>query len=172
MQPAIFLDRDGVLNEVTLKAGKPHPPQTLAELVILPGVEDALKKLHQAGYLLMVVTNQPDVVRGAQSKQVIEAMHDYLKQCLPLDAIYTCYHDDHEHCDCRKPLPGLLQQAAEEWSIDLSQSWMVGDRWRDIEAGQRAGCRTVFIDYGYAEKQPEQSTVKAVSLSAWVKEFI
>lgn len=152
---AIFLDRDGVINRSIVRSGKPYPPETLDELEILPGVEEALVALKAANYCLIVVTNQPDVARGTVSKALVESMNHRLGASLPLDAIITCFHDGVDHCDCRKPKPGMLLTAARDFDIDLSFSFMVGDRWRDIEAGSRAGCKTVFIDYGYDEKQPD-----------------
>ena len=152
---AVFLDRDGVINRALVIAGRPYPPSTLAELEILPGVESALAHLH-TDYLLIVVTNQPDVARGTKSKGEVEAINCALAQKLPIDEFCVCYHDETDRCHCRKPAPGLLLQAAERQQIDLPKSFMIGDRWRDIEGGYLAGCRTFFIDYGYKEKQPEQ----------------
>ena len=155
MKRAVFLDRDGVINRAFVREGKPYPPATLAELEILPRVQEALKELHAANYLLIVVTNQPDVARGTAKKEDIEQMNAQLSSQLPLDAFKTCYHDSADACLCRKPLPGALLEAAKEYNIDLSKSFMVGDRWRDIEAGQAAGCKTFFINYRYAEQKPE-----------------
>ncbi len=148
---AVFLDRDGVLNEVTIRDGRPHPPQSLTDLTIYPDVPGSLTRLKQAGFALVMVTNQPDVARGAQTRKVVEAMNAYLSTALPLDEVRVCYHDDADGCVCRKPLPGLLTATPR---YDLPNSFMVGDRWRDVEAGQKAGCRTVFIDRGYAERRP------------------
>jgi transaldolase len=162
---AVFLDRDGVVVRAWVRDGRPFPPADLREMEILPGVESALQRLRAAGFRLIVVTNQPDVARGTQSRAAVEAMNQRLLSQLPLDEIRVCYHDDRDGCDCRKPKPGLLTDAAREASIDLAQSFMVGDRWRDIEAGQRAGCRTVFIDYGYKEQQPERGDAVVASLA-------
>ena len=152
---AVFLDRDGVLNRSVVKNGKPYPPNSPEEMEILPGVEEGLKLLHQAGYLLIGATNQPDVARGKQKQAVVEQINQILLDNLPLLEIRVCYHDDPDGCDCRKPRPGLLLQAAKAHNIDLARSYMIGDRWKDIEAGHRAGCTTILIDYGYRE--PEQS---------------
>jgi D-glycero-D-manno-heptose 1,7-bisphosphate phosphatase len=152
---AVFLDRDGVINRAVVRDGKPYPPANLAETEILPGVSDALVALHDAGFMLIVVTNQPDVSRGTTPMAVVEEINNYLASCLPIDEFRTCYHDSGDGCDCRKPLPGALLAAARQHGIDLGKSYMIGDRWRDTEAGQRAGCKTIFIDYGYDEKQPE-----------------
>lgn len=151
---AVFLDRDGVINAAVVRDGKPYPPDSAEALEILPGVDRALADLRAAGFLLIVVTNQPDVARGKQRREAIDAIHDKLSAALPLDAVYCCFHDDVERCACRKPAPGMLLDAAREHGIDLARSFLVGDRWRDTDAGAAAGCRTVFIDRGYAERRP------------------
>ncbi|MBT8562111.1 HAD family hydrolase [Polynucleobacter paneuropaeus] len=155
MKRAVFLDRDGVINRAIMRDGMPCPPSNLDELEILPGVSEALIKLHTADYLLIVITNQPDVARGTAKKADVEQLNSQLSLQLPLDDIKTCYHDGDDGCLCRKPLPGALLEAAKEYDIDLSKSFMVGDRWRDIEAGNRAGCKTFFVNYRYTEQQPE-----------------
>src|SRR5262249_42377374 len=145
--PAVFLDRDGVLNEATVRDGKPYAPASLEQLKIPEDVPLALARLEAAGYRLVVVTNQPDVARGDQRREVVEAINQALGSRLPLDEFRVCYHDDLDGCDCRKPMPGLLLR---EPAYDLSRSVMIGDRWRDIEAGQRAGgLATLLIDRGY-----------------------
>jgi len=151
---AVFLDRDGVINRALVREGKPYPPATPAELEILPGTGDALARLKELGYLLIVVTNQPDVARGKQSREAVQEIHEILGRQLPVDRFLACYHDDADGCSCRKPKPGLLLKAAREHGIDLGQSFLIGDRWRDIDAGLAAGCRTVWIDYGYCERGP------------------
>lgn len=165
MEKAVFLDRDGVINRAVVRDGRPYPPTSLAEMEILPGVNDALRKLKAASYLLIVITNQPDVARGTTSRATVEEINDFLGSVLPIDEFRTCHHDSGDGCDCRKPLPGAILSAAEKHGIALSTSFMVGDRWRDIEAGERAGCQTIFIDYGYAEKQPETVDHRVSSLS-------
>ena len=154
MRRAVFLDRDGVLNRSILRGNKPYPPANIDELEILPGVKEALQSLHNANYLLIVVTNQPDVARGTAKIEDVERMNNILSSYLPIDAFKTCYHDDSDQCSCRKPLAGSLLTAAKEYEINLSKSFMVGDRWRDIEAGANAGCKTFFINYRYDEKRP------------------
>lgn len=168
---AVFLDRDGVLNAASVRDGQPHPPASAGELTILPGVAAALADLKRAGYALVVVTNQPDVARGAQARAAIDAIHARLRAELPIDAIYCCFHDDPDDCVCRKPRPGLLLAAARELSLDLCTSFLVGDRWRDIEAGAAAGCRTAFVDRGYAERRPARFDRQVSSLAeaaAWI----
>lgn len=154
LRSAVFLDRDGVLNEAVVNNGKPHPPTTAAELRIPDGTAEALARLKKQDYLLMVVTNQPDVARGTQSREAVEEMERRLRAELPVDDVLTCFHDDQDDCDCRKPRPGLMLRAAQRYGVDLSRSYIIGDRWRDIDAGASAGCRTVWIDYGYAERAP------------------
>ena len=156
MKRAVFLDRDGVINRAIVRDGKPFPPTSLIELDILPGVHEALQKLHDANYLLVVVTNQPDVARGTAKRKDVELMNAFLSSQLPIDDFKTCYHDSGDKCNCRKPLPGALVEAAQEHNIDLSKSFMIGDRWRDIKAGASAGCKTFFIDHHYAEQKPDE----------------
>ena len=165
MKRAVFLDRDGVINRAVVRDGKPYPPADLAALEILPGVSHAMHLLHEAGWLLIVVTNQPDVARGTTSRANVEAMNAHLQMCLPIDEFRICYHDSGDGCNCRKPLPGALLAAADTHGIDLESSYMVGDRWRDTEAGERAGCKTIFLDYGYEEKQPEKFNHRVRSLA-------
>jgi D-glycero-D-manno-heptose 1,7-bisphosphate phosphatase len=170
-RPAVFLDRDGVVNRAPVRAGRPTSPAGVGELEVLPGVPEACARLRAAGFALIVVTNQPEVARGRLSREVVEAIHDCLRRRLPLDDIRVCYHDDADGCACRKPKPGMLLAAARDWGIDLARSVMVGDRWRDIEAGRRAGCRTVFIDYGYVEPRPEDAdfeTDSLLSAAEWI----
>jgi D-glycero-D-manno-heptose 1,7-bisphosphate phosphatase len=150
---AVFLDRDGVMNRTTVCHGTPCPPASVGEVELLPGVESCLEKLCDVGLLPIVVTNQPDVARGAQRMEIVEQIHASLMQRLPLQGIMVCYHDDLDNCSCRKPEPGLLLEAAARWSIDLKRSYMIGDRWKDVEAGRRAGCTTFLIERTYSEKE-------------------
>src|SRR5580704_3482582 len=161
----VFLDRDGVLNEAVVRQGRPHPPSSVDELRVLPGVPESCARLARAGFALVVVTNQPDIARGTADPVVVDAIHARLRSLVALDAIYLCPHDDAANCGCRKPQAGLLERAASDLGLDLRRSYMVGDRWRDVEAGQRAGCRTVFVDRGYDEKRPVGADAVATSLS-------
>jgi len=168
---AVFLDRDGVINRPVVRQGKPYPPDNLAELEILPDVPEALVQLKAAGFELVIVTNQPDVARGKQNQTEVEAMHHFISQQLPIDDVRVCYHDNADNCHCRKPLPGMLLDAAQERQIDLTTSYMVGDRWRDIEAGRQAGCTTILIDYHYdeAELSPPHARVSSLGEAAeWI----
>jgi len=149
---AVFLDRDGVLNRVRIVDGRPVPPASLDEFEILPGVPEACRKLRDAGFLLVVVTNQPDVARGLQRRDVVEVMHRRLHEALHLDDIRMCDEVESTESTCYKPKPGMLLAAAAELGIVLEKSYMVGDRWRDVGAGKAAGCFTIFLDRGYREE--------------------
>lgn len=156
---AVFLDRDGVLVEPEFREGRSFAPRRLEDFRIYPGAREALARLNAAGYLLAVVTNQPDVANGLISQGTVEHMHGLLKAELPVDAIKTCYHSQKEGCDCRKPKPGMLLDLAREFGICLAASFMVGDRASDIEAGRAAGCKTIFLDLGYtSEPKPDNAT--------------
>jgi D-glycero-D-manno-heptose 1,7-bisphosphate phosphatase len=165
LQRAVFLDRDGVINRAIIVDEKPYPPHSLKEFEILPGVRAAVFALKLAGFRVIVVTNQPDVATGKQSRDVVEEFHRYLSAFLPLDDIYTCYHTDQDRCECRKPLPGMLVAASRKWGIQLSKSYLVGDRWRDILAGQSVGCQTFWVrEIRYAEPEPINPTWTVGSL--------
>lgn len=174
-RPAIFLDRDGTLNAPLVRDGQPYPPASIAEFRLLPGVAEACRRLHAAGYVLVVATNQPDVGRGTQSAATVEAIHAHLQALVPeLARIETCYAPGkgaaHPENHRRKPEPGMLLEAAQALDLDLKSSWMIGDRWRDIDCGARAGCRTIFIDQGYREvlRQPPDFTVRSLGEAAGI----
>ncbi len=166
LKRAVFLDRDGVINEPKVIDGKPYPPVTIDEFIIIPGVEEACRRLKKAGFVLVVTTNQPDVGRGTLKQDVVESIHAHMCRTLPIDRVEVCYHPGKgaSDCECRKPKPGMLLRAARELGIDLRASWMVGDRWRDIDCGHAAGCRTVFIDYGYDEPLKQQPDFRVKNL--------
>jgi len=166
---AVFLDRDGVLNEVRLRDGIPLSPTRPQEAVVLAGVADACRRLANAGWLLIVVTNQPDIARGTSTREQVEAINAAVTAGLPVSEIVVCPHDDVDRCTCRKPLPGMLLDAAKRWDLDLAASWMIGDRWRDIDAGRRAGVRTIFIDRGYSEELRSAPDRVASDLAAATK---
>ena len=154
---AVFLDRDGVLNQSVVRHGTPHPPAGLDELAIYPDASEALRRLKQAGYLLIVVTNQPDIARGTQSRTAVDQINAAIGAVLPIDEFVVCAHDDAANCPCRKPKPGMVLEAAARHAVDLRQSFLIGDRWRDIDCGASAGVRTVLIDRGYGERAPEHA---------------
>lgn len=161
---AVFLDRDGVINASVVRGGRPYPPDTLEALEILPGVHDTLEAFRHAGLKIIIVTNQPDVATGKQKRETVDAIHDFLLGALAIDDIKVCFCVEGAGCECYKPKPKMLLDAADEWNIDLSKSFMVGDRWRDVGAGQAAGCKTFFIDYGYSEQQPDHPDFVVKSL--------
>mgnify|MGYP001157386271 CR=1 FL=1 len=169
MKKAVFLDRDGVLNRVFIKNGKPFPPIDLKSVEILEGVKDTIIALKKADWLVIVVTNQPDVARKLTSKKNVEKINSHLKLILQFDEIYTCYHDNSDSCECRKPKPGMLEAASRKNNIILKNSYMIGDRWSDIEAGNRAGCKTIFIDYNYKEKRPVNFNFRVKSINEAAK---
>ena len=154
LKQAVFFDRDGVLNEAVIRDGKPYPPASADALRVTPGAAAGLGRLRSAGLPLVVVTNQPDVARGAQDRAAVDAIHERLRRELPIDHVLSCFHDDADGCACRKPKPGLILEGAARCGADPGRSFLVGDRWRDIEAGQAAGCKTVWIDRGYRERGP------------------
>jgi D-glycero-D-manno-heptose 1,7-bisphosphate phosphatase len=167
MKRAVFLDRDGVINRAITRDGLPFPPMEMEDFEILPGVPEACVKLRAAGFLLVVATNQPDVGRGIVPRELVEAMNAQMQKMIPLDGIEICFHPGRgaSDCDCRKPKPGMLFHAARELGIDLAQSWMVGDRWRDVDCGHAAGCKTIFVDSGYAEALKQKPDFSAGNLA-------
>lgn len=154
LRKAVFFDRDGVLNRSLVVDGRPFAPVRLEDFEIFPQAILALKRTQEAGFINIVVTNQPDLQTGRQSKVILDKMHARLSDALPISDILVCPHIESDFCNCRKPSPGMLFEAANRHGIILENSWMVGDRWRDIQAGQAAKCRCCFIDYGYKEKKP------------------
>lgn len=165
MRRAVFVDRDGVINKSVVRDGRPFPPSSCAELEILPGVVEAVARLRSAGFLVIAVTNQPDVGRGRQRREVVDDIHAHIRQAVPLDDLRVCFHVEEDGCSCRKPRPGMLIDAAGQWGVDLPASFMIGDRWRDIEAGKAAGCRTILVGERYDERHPEGYWASAPSLA-------
>jgi D-glycero-D-manno-heptose 1,7-bisphosphate phosphatase len=163
---AVFFDRDGVLVKAIVRNGLPFPAKLPSELEFEPGVRESLLRLRESVDSIFVVSNQPDVARGTQTRAANELLNERIASELPIKKFYTCYHDDADRCDCRKPLPGLLRRAADEFGIDLSASYLVGDRWRDIDAGAAAGCQTILIDRGYQERAPSNAPDKTFSTTA------
>jgi D-glycero-D-manno-heptose 1,7-bisphosphate phosphatase len=154
---AVFLDRDGVLNQGTLRDGVPRPPASVAELVIYADAPEALDLLRRSGYLRIVVTNQPDVARGTQTRAEVDAINRAIGAAMPIDEFVVCPHDGADRCACRKPKPGMILDAATRHGVDLGRSFMVGDRWRDIDCGANAGVRTVLIERGWNERAPDHA---------------
>ena len=164
MKRAVFLDRDGVINQTQLVDGVPRPPVSLADIKILEGVVEAIQLLKSHKFVPVVVTNQPDVARGTTTKAKIEAINSFIGGATHIKYFYTCFHDDADECDCRKPAPGLIFRAADDLELDIANSFMVGDRWRDISAGQTAGLESFFIDHSYSERAPQPPFIRVSSL--------
>jgi D-glycero-D-manno-heptose 1,7-bisphosphate phosphatase len=164
VRAAVFLDRDGVINANILRDGKPVAPTRIEEFRFLPGVEAAVLRLKNAGYLVIICTNQPDVATGRTSRTTLDAMHGLVRDKLMVDDIKVCFHTDQDGCECRKPKSGMLLAAAREHGIDLAASYMVGDRWRDVAAGRAAGCATIFVDYGFEQERPNAPNHVVASL--------
>jgi D-glycero-D-manno-heptose 1,7-bisphosphate phosphatase len=150
----VFLDRDGVLAIPEFRQGRSFAPRRLEDFRLYDDAARSARRLKEAGFRLVVVTNQPDVGHGLIALEVVEEMHRRLASALPVDAIESCYHRQDEGCDCRKPKAGMLRRAARQLGIDCRQSFMIGDRASDVEAGRNAGCRTIFIDRGYIDEGP------------------
>ncbi len=168
MARAVFLDRDGVLVRAHVREGRPYAPLSLDDMELETDAQKSVARLRQSGLLSIVITNQPDVARGAVDRETVEAMHSKLLEFLALDGILACYHDDSDECNCRKPKPGMLVDAASAFEINLGQSFMIGDRWRDIGAGMAAGCTTIWIDRGYDEPKGDGADYTVSSLSSAV----
>lgn len=151
---AIFLDRDGVINKVVFRDGKPTAPWRLADFEIEAGVEEALERLRAAGFKLFVVTNQPDVARGLLPPQALRMMMEKLVATLAVDGVRVCPHDDPDHCECRKPRPGMLVDLAGEHDLALTECYIIGDSWKDALAGKAAGCRSILLDRPYNQGDP------------------
>ena len=164
MVRAVFLDRDGVLNANLERSGKPVAPTRLEDLRLLDGAATAVQALKAAGFLTLVVTNQPDVATGRALQASVEAINSEIARAMPIDAFFVCYHLDADNCACRKPKPGLILAAAEAHSVDLPTSYLVGDRWRDIGAGRAAGCKTVLVDNGYPQERHANPSIMVSSL--------
>jgi D-glycero-D-manno-heptose 1,7-bisphosphate phosphatase len=169
---AVFLDRDGVLNRALVRNRKPYAPRHLGEFRLLPGTAAAVRELKSVGFLIIVVTNQPDVGHGLTTPQALAAMHARLSERLPVDAILVCPHRQDAGCACRKPRPGMIHQAQTAWGIDASRSYLVGDRATDIVAGRAAGLYTVFLDRGYAEPLLEPPDARVGSLRQAVRQIL
>jgi D-glycero-D-manno-heptose 1,7-bisphosphate phosphatase len=150
MRRAVFLDRDGVLNEPIVRDGRAYAPLDVRDFRVVSGAAGAIARLRAAGLLAIVVTNQPEVARGTLAPVALLAMHTRLRKNVAVDDVWTCPHEPTDGCDCRKPRPGLLVGAARKWDVDLGESFLIGDRWHDIEAGRAVGCYTVLLERPYS----------------------
>jgi D-glycero-D-manno-heptose 1,7-bisphosphate phosphatase len=149
-RPAVFFDRDGVLAREIVRDGEAYAPTSIDDFRLVHEAADAVRRIKAAGALAIVFTNQPEVARGLLAPQTLEAMHRLLREQVAVDDVITCPHDDAARCACRKPQPGMLRAAAERWGVDLTASFVIGDRWRDIEAGRAVGAYTVLLERPYS----------------------
>lgn len=156
---AIFLDRDGIVNRACITNGKPYPPLKLTDVFLVDGIYQLIKDWHWDGYAVIVVTNQPDIANHIVEAKQVDKINRYLKSWADFDDIFVCPHNDKDNCNCRKPKPGLILEACDKYLIDPAQSYMIGDRAKDIEAGKRAGCKTIFVDYNYKEDKPKNADI-------------
>ncbi len=164
MNKAIFLDRDGVINKTIFRDGKPRAPYTMEDFALFEGVEEAIDLFKKAGFKLIIVTNQPDVSRGWVSRESVEMINQKIQELLKLDSIQVCYHDKKDHCSCRKPRPGMLLQGAFLFDIKMSASFMIGDRYSDLEAGYTAGCKSILVGDGDEQRDTKEPVYRAQSL--------
>lgn len=146
----MFLDRDGVLVETLVRAGRAEAPVSLEEFRLVADAAAQVGRLREAGLVPIIFTNQPDVARGVIAEETLARMHARLRAAAPVEDIFLCPHDEADGCGCRKPKPGMLLAAAERWRIDLPSSYVVGDRWRDIDAGRAVGCYTILLERPYS----------------------
>lgn len=149
MNKAVFLDRDGVINKAIIKDGNAYAPRTIKEFEIIEGVAEEITRLKKAGYVLIVVTNQPEIARGTTHRSEVDSMNSIIQEYMDVHEILVCPHDDPDGCSCRKPRPGLILASAEKHAIDLKQSFVVGDGWKDMGAARAAGCRGILLDASY-----------------------
>jgi D-glycero-D-manno-heptose 1,7-bisphosphate phosphatase len=162
---AFFIDRDGVINKSQILNGVSKPPMDLDSLQLLDGVEQAIGILKGTGIVPVVITNQPDVERGTQTREAVDQINKKIEVLTGITNFYVCYHNDASNCECRKPKIGMIIRASADLGIDVKRSFLIGDRWKDITAGQRAGVReSFFIDYAYSEKKPSQPYTLVKSL--------
>lgn len=169
---AVFLDRDGVLTVPEFRDGRSYAPKRMEDFALYPDAPQAVADLRAMGFLAIVVTNQPDVGKGEVDRAVVEAMHEVLKTATKVDDIEVCYDTRETATERMKPGTGMLTDAARNWNIDLEGSYVVGDRAGDVEAGEKAGCTTIFVDRGYtgeAKPTSQAATVKELREAvAWI----
>ncbi|HLZ30431.1 MAG TPA: HAD-IIIA family hydrolase [Chloroflexota bacterium] len=150
MTRGVFLDRDGVLVKEIVRGGRAYAPTRLEDFRLVPEAPAQVNRLRAAGLVCIVFTNQPEVSSGALSRDLLDTMHAQLRESVAVEDILVCPHGAADGCDCRKPLPGMLHTGAAKWSLNLTESFVVGDRWRDIDAGRAAGCFTLLLQRSYS----------------------
>ena len=160
---AVFLDRDGVINKVIYRDGRPTSPRNIDEFEFEAGVGKALKRLRSAGFKLLVVTNQPELARGLVTIEALDLMTHRIVDALKIDEVRVCPHDNDDGCSCRKPQPGMLLELAEKYDLSLNDSYIVGDTWKDSRAGSSAGCKSIILDRPYNHDDPADWRVPDLS---------
>jgi D-glycero-D-manno-heptose 1,7-bisphosphate phosphatase len=150
MKRAVFLDRDGVLCDAIVRSGRAHAPTALQEFRLVGHAASQVARLRQAGFVCLVFTNQPELARGTLAPDALQAMHRLLQEQITIDGVYVCPHDPSDGCECHKPKPGMLRAAARDWSLSLQDSFVIGDRWRDVDAGRAVGCFTILLERPYS----------------------
>ena len=168
---AFFFDRDGILNKSILKKNKPYSPRNLRELRLNLELVEFIKKLKKKNFKIIVITNQPDIKSGKLNKYTLKVINLIIKKKFCIDDIFICIHGKNENCHCRKPKPGMIIKASEKWNINLKKSFFVGDRWKDMQAGEIMGCKTIFIDYDYNETQPKSYSYKFKTIGLMIKKI-
>lgn len=168
---AFFFDRDGILNKAIVKNGKPYSPKFPYQLKKNYEILDLIQYLKKQNFILIVITNQPELRRGGLSKYSSIFMNFLTQKYFLIDEIFVCGHDKKDKCKCRKPKNGMLRSAAKKWNIDLKKSFLIGDRWKDIEAGNSVECKTIYIDYNYNEKKPKLYNYKFHNIQNMVKKM-
>ncbi len=166
---AFFFDRDGILNKAIIKDNKPYSPRNIKELVLNLELVEFIQKLKEKRFKIIIITNQPDIKYGKLNRYTLNIINSVIIKKFFIDDIFICDHGKSENCECRKPKPGLLKKASEKWNIDLKRSYFIGDRWKDIEAGEVMGCNTIFIDYNYNEIKPKCYSYEFKNISSMIK---
>lgn len=163
---AVFFDRDGVILKPMVENGVPRPPYSVAEYKeksgLVPGARAAVAAARAVGFLAILVTNQPDLTYGKITKEDFEYIQGEVA-ALPFDDIFICFHAREERCNCKKPKPGMLLEAAKKWHIDLARSFMIGDTASDLGAGRAAGCKTILLDYSYNQDLTTDDRVENIT---------
>jgi D-glycero-D-manno-heptose 1,7-bisphosphate phosphatase len=166
MRRAAFLDRDGVLAVEIVRNGNAYAPTRLEDFHVVQGAADQVLRLKAAGLVCVVFTNQPEVGRGLLTMDTLDSMHALLRSQVPVDDVLVCPHGADGECECRKPAPGMLHEAARRWNIALSESFVIGDRWRDIEAGRSVGCYSILLERTYSECRSADVAVGTLEAAA------
>ena len=159
---AVFLDRDGIINQVVYHddINKPSSPWKMEEFKLIDGIKKHLDELKKNGFLIFIISNQPDIKRGNVDKETAEKINKILYEKFPIDDIMVCPHDDLDNCSCRKPKPGMIIELSKKWNVDIKKSFLIGDSWKDIGAGKNAGVKSILIDKSYNQEVESEHRVE------------